>query len=117
LTKKPVKIGYARISTEDQNLDLQRQALRKARCRRIFEDRVSGVTSRRPGLDQALACLKPGDVLVVWKLDRLGRSLAHLMQLTHARGLIARGKNALTVARTFRVGRSTLYRALQSSRS
>ena len=73
-------IGYARVSTEDQNLDLQLRALVEAGCLKIFKDRgVSGAVSGRRGLDQTLKCAKPGDVLVVWKLDRLGRSLPHLI--------------------------------------
>ena len=77
-----MRIGYARVSTIDQNLALQRDALTAAGCERIFTDEgLSGLTTQRPGLDAALAALKPGDALVVWKLDRLGRSLAHLVQL------------------------------------
>lgn len=73
-------IGYARVSTEDQNLDLQLHALRAAGCSRIYEDRgVSGRANRRAGLDRALRALKNGDVLIVWRLDRLGRSLPHLI--------------------------------------
>ncbi len=72
-------IGYARVSTEDQNLDLQRDALKKAGCELTFEDQVSGTKARRPGLEQALSHLRPGDTLVVWRLDRLGRSLRHLI--------------------------------------
>lgn len=75
-------IGYARVSTDDQNLDLQLQALRSAACDRIFTDRgISGAQGSRPGLDQALAYLRPGDKLVVWRLDRLGRSLTNLITL------------------------------------
>jgi DNA invertase Pin-like site-specific DNA recombinase len=74
-------IGYARVSTSDQKLNLQRDALKAAGCTRIFTDRgVSGATDKRPGLARALAFLKPGHTLIVWKLDRLGRSLAHLVQ-------------------------------------
>lgn len=73
------RIGYARVSTKDQNLDLQRNALEKAGCDRIYEDTISGTKSRRPGLDQALGTLRDGDTLVVWKLDRLGRSLKDLL--------------------------------------
>lgn len=76
-------IGYARVSTEEQNPASQLDALRKADCIRIFVDEgISGVTTSRPALDQALAALRPGDVLVVWKLDRLGRSLSHLIEIT-----------------------------------
>ncbi|CAE6864198.1 hypothetical protein R69746_07983 [Paraburkholderia aspalathi] len=75
-------IGYARVSTGDQNLALQRQALQRLGCERIYEDHgVSGGAQSRPGLDRVLARMKAGDTLVVWRLDRLGRSLAHLVQL------------------------------------
>jgi len=77
-----VLIGYIRVSTNDQNTDLQRIALQSADCELIFEDRISGKTSDRPGLKKALRCLQPGDTLVVWKLDRLGRSMRHLVMLT-----------------------------------
>jgi DNA invertase Pin-like site-specific DNA recombinase len=78
-----MQIGYARVSTDDQNLALQMDALKNAGCARIFSDEgISGVVTSRPALDNALAALAPGDVLVTWKLDRLGRSLAHLIQIT-----------------------------------
>jgi DNA invertase Pin-like site-specific DNA recombinase len=74
-------IGYARVSTDEQNLDLQLNALKRAGCDRIYQDSgVSGAVARRPGLDQALAALEPGDTLIVWRLDRLGRSLVNLIQ-------------------------------------
>ena len=76
-----MKIGYARVSTDDQNPDLQIAALKKAGCRRIYTDRISGVATRRLELDKCLADLKAGDVLTAWKLDRLGRSLSHLVAL------------------------------------
>jgi DNA invertase Pin-like site-specific DNA recombinase len=74
-------IGYARVSTDDQNLDLQRDALQHAGCKpeHIFTDKVSGTKARRLGLEQALSHLRDGDTLVVWRLDRLGRSLRHLI--------------------------------------
>jgi len=73
-------IGYARVSTQDQTLDLQKDALQKIGCTRIFTDTASGSTTERPGLTEALQFLRAGDVLVVWRLDRLGRSLQHLLE-------------------------------------
>jgi DNA invertase Pin-like site-specific DNA recombinase len=81
-------VGYARVSTTDQNLDLQKDALLAAGCGRIFTDTASGAKSQRPGLADALQCCRPGDTLVVWKLDRLGRSLPHLVETV--RGFVAR---------------------------
>jgi len=75
------KIGYARVSTDDQNLELQLDALNQAGCMRIFQDVTSGIKTERKGLSAALDFLRPGDVLIVWKLDRLGRSLKHLIEL------------------------------------
>lgn len=74
-------IGYARVSTKDQNLELQHQALIHAGCEKVFDDRISGTRAERPGLASALAMLREGDILVVWKLDRLGRSVKHLVDL------------------------------------
>ena len=76
-----MQIGYARVSTADQNLDLQLDALRAAGCEKIYEDHVSGTMTSRPGLKQAMAALRAGDTLTVWRLDRLGRSLAHLISV------------------------------------
>ena len=74
-------IGYARVSTQDQHLELQREALVKAGCQKVFEDKVSGTRADRPGLAKALEMLREGDALVVWKLDRLGRSVKQLVDL------------------------------------
>src|SRR5512142_1414828 len=72
-------VGYARVSTADQTLGLQRDALTSAGCERLFTDTASGSRADRPGLEEALDFLRPGDTLVVWRLDRLGRSLRHLI--------------------------------------
>jgi len=84
----PSLVGYARVSTQDQNLHLllqrdalQRDALTEAGCAKFFEDTLSGAQAERPGLDAALAYLREGDTLVVWKLDRLGRSLQQLIEI------------------------------------
>jgi len=74
-------IGYARVSTQDQNLSLQIDALTKAGCKKVFEDKISGSRTERPGLTKALEMLRDGDTLVVWKLDRLGRSVKNLVDL------------------------------------
>jgi len=78
-----MRIGYARVSTDDQTLDLQRDALKRAKCRQIYEEYISGRSATRPELDACLKSLREGDTLVVWRLDRLGRSLADLIQLTN----------------------------------
>ncbi len=74
-------IGYSRISTPSQKLDLQNDELKKAGCEKIFSDVVSGAKTEREGLNQALKYLRKDDILVIWKLDRLGRSLKHLIKI------------------------------------
>lgn len=78
---KTILIGYARVSTQDQNLEMQKQELKKAGCKKIYEDTISGKQSNRPGLAMTLETLREGDSLVVWKLDRLGRGLKQLISL------------------------------------
>jgi DNA invertase Pin-like site-specific DNA recombinase len=77
-------IGYARVSTKDQSLDLQVDALRRVGCAKVYTEVASGAKARRPVLEALLAELRPGDVLTIWKLDRLGRSLRHLVELAGA---------------------------------
>jgi DNA invertase Pin-like site-specific DNA recombinase len=84
-----VKIGYARVSTQEQHLDLQLDALYQAGCEKIYQEQVGGAKMARPELDRALEQLRAGDTLVVWKLDRLGRSLPHLIEVVTA--LLAKG--------------------------
>jgi hypothetical protein len=74
-------IGYARVSTHEQSLSLQLDALKKAGCRKVFDDKVSGARSERPGLEAALEYVREGDTLLVWRLDRLGRSLKDLIEI------------------------------------
>jgi DNA invertase Pin-like site-specific DNA recombinase len=91
-------IGYARVSTADQDPALQLDALVKADCERVFQDQASGAKADRPGLAAAIAFARAGDILVVWKLDRLGRSLPHLIETVNqmeARGV---GFRSLTEA-------------------
>ena len=76
-----MKIGYARVSTRDQKPDLQLDALKAAGCERVYQDVASGAKTARPALDELLGQLRAGDVLVIWKLDRMGRSLKHLVEL------------------------------------
>ena len=78
-----MRIGYARVSTDDQTLDLQRDALKRAKCRQIYEEHASGKNTARPQLEACLKSLREGDTLIVWRLDRLGRSLRDLIRLTH----------------------------------
>ena len=83
-TIRTMLIGYARVSTNEQTLNLQKDALEKLGCTKIFSDVVSGAKAERTGLDEALEYVREGDTLVVWRLDRLGRSLKHLIEtITH----------------------------------
>ena len=85
-----VLVGYMRVSTSEQNLALQRDALEGAGCERLYEDTCSGAVTDRPGLAKALDHLRAGDALAVWKLDRIGRSLGHVVELVaglHTRGI------------------------------
>ena len=76
-----MRIGYARVSTDDQTLDLQKDALKRAKCRETYEEHASGKNTERPQLEACLKSLRAGDALVVWRLDRLGRNLADLVKL------------------------------------
>lgn len=78
-----MRIGYGRVSTQDQNLDLQKDALVAAGCEKTFFDQISGTVAKRPGLEQAKEHLRKGDTFVVWRLDRLGRSLRDLIDWIH----------------------------------
>lgn len=82
-------VGYMRVSTNEQNLALQRDALKAAGCERLYDDTCSGSVAERPGLTKALDHMRAGDTLVVWKLDRIGRSLSHVVELVD--GLQAKG--------------------------
>lgn len=89
-----MKIGYARVSTKDQNLDLQIEALQKAECDKIYQEKISGSTKNRPELDKMLAHLRNGDEVLVWRLDRLGRSLKHIIDLVldlSNKGIVIKG--------------------------
>ena len=80
---QPLRLGYARVSSHDQNLEMQLDALKKTGCKRIFTDKLSGAQVERPGLKEALSQLREADTLVVWKLDRLGRSVKGLVDLVN----------------------------------
>src|SRR3954467_10877997 len=91
-------VGYARVSTLDQDLSLQLDALAAVGCGKVFEDRASGARADRAGLQAALAYVRDGEVLVVWKLDRLGRSLPHLIETVTALSNRGVGFRSLTQA-------------------
>lgn len=90
-----MRIGYARVSTKDQHLALQEDALKSAGCEKVFREIASGSRAARPVLDDLLSQLREGDVLVIWKLDRLGRSLKHLVTLTNE--LLERGVGLISL--------------------
>lgn len=98
-------IGYARVSTDDQNLDLQRDALSAAGCAKVFEDMMGGAKADRPGLRQALDHLRTGDTLVIWRLDRLGRSLKDL--IARAEDLRLRGVGLQSLQETINTDSSS----------
>ena len=91
-----MKIGYARISTIDQNLDLQIDALKKAGCEKIIKDETSGSLVLRPGLEELKKIIRKGDEIIVWRLDRLGRSLRHLINLINEFQELGVSFNSLT---------------------
>ncbi len=89
-----MKIGYARVSTKDQNLDLQIEALEKAGCEKIYQEKISGATKNRPELDDMISNLRKDDEVYVWRLDRLGRSLKHIIDLVlslNVKGVVIKG--------------------------
>lgn len=98
-----MKIGYARVSTDDQNANMQIDALKAAGCDLIFQDfGISGAVVDRPELNKALAALNPGDSLVVWRLDRLGRSMLHLLEIVN--GLKARNVRLCSLTESIDTG-------------
>src|SRR5499433_1302188 len=98
ITSKPMLIGYARVSTVDQNLALQRDALTEAGCAKIFTEQMSGAVTDRPALHDALEFARSGDTLIVWKLDRLARSMKQLIETVETLRLRGIGFRSLTEA-------------------
>ena len=92
-----MKIGYARVSSDDQSLDLQRDALRQAGCERLYEEKESGGRVDRPELQRLMEALREGDTLVVWRLDRLGRLLKHLIETVEHLETMGVGFQSVTV--------------------
>ena len=90
-----MQIGYARVSTDDQNLDLQRDALQQAGCERVFEDTASGAKAERVGLVALMEILRAGDTVVIWRMDRLGRSLKDLIALVERLEAVGVGLSSL----------------------
>ena len=90
-----MQIGYARVSTDDQNLDLQRDALQQAGCERVFEDTASGAKAERVGLVALMEVLRTGDTVVIWRMDRLGRSLKDLIALVERLETVGVGLRSL----------------------
>lgn len=89
-----MKIGYARVSTKNQNLNLQIEALKKAGCQKIYQEKISSVTKNRPELDKMIEQFRNGDELYVWRLDRLGRSLKHIIDMVlhlNDKGIVIKG--------------------------
>ena len=114
-------VGYARVSTPGQSLGPQLDALGKAGSEKIFEDHAGSAKTARPGLDRALVWLRDGDTLVVWKLDRLGRSMPHLIErdliraslsAAQTRELVDNGLTVREAAARLGVGKTALYEAL-----
>ena len=99
-----MKIGYARVSTADQNLNLQLDALKNVGCEKIYQEKASGAKAARPELDEMMKNVRPGDIIVIWKLDRLGRSLKHLVELV---GFLMEGGRASESDTTTPQGRLT----------
>src|SRR5271155_3553020 len=98
ITPKPMLIGYARVSTVDQNLALQRDALTEAGCQKIFTEQMSGAVTDRPALHDALEFARSGDTLIVWKLDRLARSMKPLIETVESLRVRGIGFRSLTEA-------------------
>ena len=89
-------IGYARVSTEDQNLDIQRDVLTQAGCKKLFQEKLSGARRDRPELNKLLEQLREGDTVIVWKLDRLARSTRHLLEIADALDKVGAGLKSLS---------------------